>query len=154
MLTARAKVSDRMLIFGERHLRRSWPGTRAMTTDGTLIAAASSARPGPITRSQAPPRSGSSVGPSSAASSTNTNGPHKSPGQDQWPSSETPQVLQLVGENSACGYRRVHGELTRHDTPNEPPVVADRRLLRRVLRSRPLDLSSEAAEWLVSAGIR
>ena len=63
-------------------------------------------------------------------------------------------MLQLVGENSACGYRRVHGELTRLDTPNEPPVVADRRLLRRVLRSRPLDLSSEAAEWLVSAGIR
>jgi hypothetical protein len=35
----------------------------------------------------------------------------------------------------------------------EPPVVADRKLLRRVLRSRPWDLSSESAGWLVSAGI-
>ena len=37
------------------------------------------------------PRNGSSAGPSSAASSTNTSEPHKSPGQHRWPSSGTPQ---------------------------------------------------------------
>ena len=37
------------------------------------------------------PRSGSRDGPSSAASSTNTSGPHRSQGQDRWPSSGTPQ---------------------------------------------------------------
>jgi hypothetical protein len=38
------------------------------------------------------PARGSSVGLSSAASSTSTSGPHRSPGQGQWPSSGTPQV--------------------------------------------------------------
>ena len=36
--------------------------------------------------------SGSGAVPSSAASSTSTSGPHKSRGQDQWPSSGTPQA--------------------------------------------------------------
>lgn len=35
----------------------------------------------------------------------------------------------------------------------EPPIVADRKLLGRVLRSHPWDLSPESASWLVSAGI-
>ncbi len=38
------------------------------------------------------PRNGSSVGPSSAASSTSTSGPHRSPDQDRWPSYGTPQT--------------------------------------------------------------
>jgi len=38
------------------------------------------------------PRSRSSVGPPSVASSTNTSGLHRSPGQDRWPSSGTPQA--------------------------------------------------------------
>ena len=38
------------------------------------------------------PGNGSNAGPSSAASSTNTRGPHKSQGQHQWPSSGTPQA--------------------------------------------------------------
>ena len=47
VLTARTEVTDRMLIFGERHLRSSWPSTRPTTTDDDPTAAASSARPGP-----------------------------------------------------------------------------------------------------------
>jgi hypothetical protein len=56
-----------------------------------LIAAASSARPAPITRSQTFPRNESSVGPSSAASSTNTSELRKRPGQGRRPSSGTAQ---------------------------------------------------------------
>ena len=44
---------------------------------------------------------GDRAGPSSAASSTNTNGPHKSPGQDQWPSSETPQAMPLTSPHGS-----------------------------------------------------
>jgi putative transposase len=49
-----------------------------LQTDGDPIAAASSARPGPTTLPPTSPRSRSSVGSSSAASSTNTSEPHKS----------------------------------------------------------------------------
>ena len=55
------------------------------------IAAASSVRPGPTTPSPTSPRRGSSVGPSSAASSAHISGLPKSPGQDWLPSSGTPQ---------------------------------------------------------------
>ena len=48
---------------------------------GIAEQAASSGRPGPTTLSLTSPRSGSSAGLSSAASSTNTNEPHKSPDQ-------------------------------------------------------------------------
>ena len=65
---------------------------RPITTGGGPIAAASSARPGPTTRSLISPRSGSTAGPSSAASSTSTSGPHRRPSQDRWPSSGTPQA--------------------------------------------------------------
>ena len=71
----------------------SWPGTRAITMVGVLIAVGASARPGPATLSQSSPRNGSSAGPSSAASSMSTSEPHSRPGQDYWPSSGTPQVL-------------------------------------------------------------
>jgi hypothetical protein len=57
-----------------------------------LIAAASSAHRDPTTLAPTSPRSGSSADRSSAASSTSTSGSHRSPGQAQWPSSETPQV--------------------------------------------------------------
>src|SRR6266516_3253141 len=67
-----------------------WPSTRPTTTDDDPIAAASSAHPVQTTRSPTFPRSGSSAGPSSAASSTNTSGPRRSPGQGGWPSSGTP----------------------------------------------------------------
>jgi transposase InsO family protein len=83
VLTVRTEVTDRMLIFGERHCGRSWPSTRPITTGGDPIAAASSARPAPTTLSPTLPGNGSSVGPSSAASSANTSGPHRIPGQHQ-----------------------------------------------------------------------
>jgi putative transposase len=76
VLTARTEITDRMLIFGERHLRS---------------VLASSAHPGPTTPPPTSPRSGSGAAPSSAASSTNTNRPRRRPGQDPWPSSGTPQ---------------------------------------------------------------
>ena len=46
-------------------------------------------RRGPTTPSLISPASGSSASPSSAASLTSTSGPHRSPGQDRWPSSGT-----------------------------------------------------------------
>ena len=82
VLTARTEVTDRMLIFGERHLRsvlaeyaRHYNGRRPHRSRH-------SARPGPTTPSPTSPSSGSSAGPSSAASSTNTSEPRRSPGQD------------------------------------------------------------------------
>src|SRR6266581_7407216 len=66
---------------------------RPITTAGDLIAADISARPGPTTLSRTSPRSGSSAALSSAASSTSTSEPHRSPGQDWRPSSGTPQVI-------------------------------------------------------------
>ena len=85
VLTARTEVTDRMLIFGERHLQTILAQYQAhyFTTDGAPIAAASSIRPGQTTLSQTSPRSGSSAGPSSAASSTSTSGPPRIPGQHQ-----------------------------------------------------------------------
>jgi putative transposase len=69
----------------------SWPTTRPTTTGGDPTEVDSSGRPGPTTLSPTFPRSGSSARLSSAASSTNTSEPHKSLGQDRWPSSGTPQ---------------------------------------------------------------
>jgi hypothetical protein len=57
------------------------------------IAADSSARRGPTTLSRTFPGHGSSANLSSAVSSTNTSEPHRSPGQDEWPSSGTPQAI-------------------------------------------------------------
>jgi hypothetical protein len=91
--TARSEVIGRMLIFGQRHLRTVLADYDAPTTDGDPTAAGSSARPGPATLPSASPRSGSSAGPSSSASLANTSGrPHRSQGQDRWPSSRTQQV--------------------------------------------------------------
>jgi transposase InsO family protein len=81
VLTARTEVTDRMLIFGERHLRWVLASTKRTTTDADPTAAASCTRRGPTTPSQISPGSGSSAGPSSAASSTSTSGPHESTAQ-------------------------------------------------------------------------
>jgi putative transposase len=90
VLTARTEVTDRMLIFSERHLRVVMTGYETHYNGRRPIAAGNSARPGPITLSPASPGSGSSADPFSAASSTNTSGPRRSPGQDRRPSSGTP----------------------------------------------------------------
>ena len=49
VLTARAEVTDRMLIFGQRHLRTILTEYEAHYTDGDPIAAANSTRPVPTT---------------------------------------------------------------------------------------------------------
>jgi hypothetical protein len=69
------------------------PSMGPITTGGALIAVASSARRCRITPPQTFPKSKSDAGPSSAASSTSTNEPHRNPSPDRWPSSETPQAL-------------------------------------------------------------
>ena len=92
VLTARKEVTDRMLIFGERHLR-------------TILAqyeAHYNGRRPHRSRQLCPPRPDhpvadlsqkrSSAAPYSAASSTSTSEPHRSPGQDRWLSSGTSQV--------------------------------------------------------------
>ena len=56
------------------------------------------------------------------------------------------------GDDPANEHWGQGGELRRR-LPAEPSIVADRKLLRRVLRWRPWELSSEAAGWLVNAGI-
>ena len=81
VLTARTEATDRMLIFGQRHLLLVLAEYEATTTDGAPIAASSSNRPGPTTLSLTSPGSGSSVGPSSAGASVDTSGSHRSQGQ-------------------------------------------------------------------------
>jgi transposase InsO family protein len=90
VLTARTEVTDRMLIFGERHLR-------------TILAkyeAHYNGRRPHRSRQLRPPRPDYPVvdlspAPSSAASSTNMSGSHRRPGQDRWPSSGTRQVFEV-----------------------------------------------------------
>jgi putative transposase len=91
VLTARTEVTDRMLIFGERHLRQVFADYAAHYNGRRPHRSRLLRPPRPDHRSLISHRSESSAGPSSAASSTNTNGPHKSRGQHQWPSSGTPQ---------------------------------------------------------------
>ena len=91
-LTARTEITDRMLIFGQRNLR-------------TILAqyeAHYNGRRPHRGRQLRPPRPDHPVAdlsqeqiqrdPSSAASSANTSGLHRSPGKHQWPSSGTPQA--------------------------------------------------------------
>jgi hypothetical protein len=81
VLTARTEVTDRMLIFGERHLRMILAEYEAHYNGRRPHRSRELRRRGPTTRLPTSPRSGSSADPSSAASSTNTIGPHRSPGQ-------------------------------------------------------------------------
>jgi hypothetical protein len=105
-----------MLISASDICNRSWPSTWPTTTDDGPIAVASSTRPGPTILSPTSPTSGSSADPFSAASSTNTSGPHRSQGQDEWPSSGTPQALARPGRGPSGGPGRApgSGHLFRH----------------------------------------
>ena len=85
VLTARTEVTDPMLIFGQRHLRTILAGYEAHYNG----------RRPHRSRQLRPPRPGHLPADlPKAASSTSTSGPHASPGQDRWPSSETPQGPQ------------------------------------------------------------
>jgi hypothetical protein len=91
VFTARTEVTDRFLSFCQRHLRAA--KYEGHYTDGALIAASSSNRPGPTTLPPTFLRSGSSGGPSSAASSTNTSEPHRSQGQKPVAEFSNPQGM-------------------------------------------------------------
>ena len=108
VLTARTEVTDRMLIFGERHLR---------LVLAQYVGHYNGRRPHRSLQLH-PPRPDRPVAdlsqerikrrPVSAASSTNTSGPHRSSGQDRWPSSGTPQAsssapTSCIGSGS-CAY--------------------------------------------------
>jgi hypothetical protein len=58
------------------------------------------------------------------------------------------QILDQPGHQhwGAGGERRIR-------LPPEPAQVADRRLLDSTLRERPWELDTEAADWVVNAGI-
>ena len=93
VLTARTEVTDRMLIFGQRHLRTILAQYAAHHYNGRRPHRSLLLYP-PLPDHPVADLSRERVrrGPSSAASSTNTSGPHRSPGQDWWPSSGTPQA--------------------------------------------------------------
>ena len=81
VLTARTEVTDRMLIFGERHLRLVLAEYEAHYNGRRPHRSRRLRPPRPDHPVAASPRSGSSAGPSSAASSTNASEPPRSPGQ-------------------------------------------------------------------------
>jgi putative transposase len=83
VLTARTEVTDRMLIFGERHLRLVLADYTAHYNRRRPHRSRQLRPPRPTTLMLTSPRSGSSAGLSSAASSTSTSEPHRSPGQDR-----------------------------------------------------------------------
>jgi transposase InsO family protein len=88
VLTARKEVTDRMLIFGERHLRTILTQYEAHYNGRRPHRSRQLSPPGLIPLSRTSLGSGPSAGPYSAASSTSTSEPHRSPGQDRWPSVE------------------------------------------------------------------
>ena len=77
VLTARTEITDRMLIFGERHLLLVLAEYGAHYNGRRPHRSRQLQPPGPTTLSPTFPGSGSSADPSSAASSVNTSGPHK-----------------------------------------------------------------------------
>jgi hypothetical protein len=95
VLTVRTEVTDRMLIFGQRHLRTVLAEYETHYNGRRPIEAASSNHPCPTTLSPTFPGNRPSVSPSSADSSTNTSGRHRSPAQPQWPSSGTLQGVNV-----------------------------------------------------------
>ena len=96
VLTARTEVTGRMLIFGERHLRLILDAYAAHYNGRRPNRSHELRPPRPDHPVADSPGSGSSAGPFPAASSANTSGPRRSPSQDRWPSSGTPQVLLLA----------------------------------------------------------
>jgi hypothetical protein len=92
-----------MLIFSDRHLRMVLAEFEVHY---------SSRQPRPDHPSPTYPGSGSSAGRSSAASSTNTSGPPKSPGHGQRHSSGTPQADALGAEAALSKATASQGHVT------------------------------------------
>jgi hypothetical protein len=72
-------------------------------------------------------------------------------GHPRWPA-QVDQFMKALA-NPADDHWGPGGKY-RAELPAEPADVADRARLRRLLLSRPWELSTDAAEWLVDAGIR
>jgi hypothetical protein len=133
-LTARTEVTDRMLIFGQRHLPTILAEYEGHYNGRRPHRSPQLQRPGPTTLSPTFPRSGSSAGSSSAALSTNTSGPHRSQGQDRWPSSGTPQGRAELRLRRRRSLRRPRGQRERttlhgrhgHLRPGRPARGSDR----------------------------
>jgi len=94
VLTARTEVTDRMLIFGEHHLRTVL-AQYARHYNGQRPHRSRQLRPPRPDHPVADlPSSGSIAVPCSADSSPNTSEPHRSPGQGPYPSSRTLQARE------------------------------------------------------------
>jgi putative transposase len=76
VLTARKEVTDRMLIFGERHQRTILAQYETHYNGRRPHRSRQLRPPGPTTPPPTSPKGGSSAGPYSAASSTSTSAPH------------------------------------------------------------------------------
>jgi hypothetical protein len=72
-------------------------------------------------------------------------------GHPRWPT-QVDRFMKAL-DNPADDHWGSEGE-HRVGLSAEPPDVGDRTRLRRLLLSRPWDLSTDAAQWLVHAGIR
>ena len=81
VLTGRTDLTGRMLIFGERYLRLVLAQYAAHCNGRRPHRSRQLRPPGPTTPPPISARNRSSAGPSPAASSTNTSGPLRSPGQ-------------------------------------------------------------------------
>ena len=103
VVTARTEVTDRMLIFSERHLRIVMTRYARHYNGRNGTARSSSSHHGPATRWPIPPRNRSSVCQFSAASSTNTSELSESPGHGYRHSSGTPQAASHHGDTPHSG---------------------------------------------------
>jgi transposase InsO family protein len=110
VLTVRTEVTDRMLIFSERHLRRCLPCMPPTTTPRGRIVRCGCARPARHRRSPSRFMAGSGVDRSLAASSMGTRQQPKTGDQDPRARSGTRQVagaiaqrMEQVGLQLACG---------------------------------------------------
>jgi acetyltransferase-like isoleucine patch superfamily enzyme len=93
VLTARSEVTDRMLILGQRHLRRTLD-EYARHYNGRRPHRALQLQPHtPTVPSSTSPTNGSNAAPSSAGSSPSTNEPRRSPGHYRFRVFGTPQAL-------------------------------------------------------------
>ena len=96
VLTVRTEVTDRMLIFGERHLRQVLAAYAAHYNTGGRIGHCSCARRARHRRFPSRSMAGSGVDRSWADSSTSTRRQPETAGQTPWPRSGTRQATSML----------------------------------------------------------